>query len=276
MSGPDNGGKADRQSMNRGLLILIGGAEDKRNGKSVLKHTLAATQARRIVFIPTASAYPSEVYGDYRTAFRDLGVETIDCLDIRKHSEADREEHLAGIETADLVFFGGGDQARLVAVLSNTRLFARIRERFSEEGLHIAGTSAGAAAVGGLTIYCGDNKGFQKGSIRFREGFGLIKDVTVDTHFQNRKRIPRLSQFLVSGKCTRGIGLDENTGIVVYPNDQFEVIGTGMVTVLNSSRVAGSNYDAIGDGETLKFNNLKIGFLHEGIRFSLKKWAILN
>lgn len=255
---------------------MIGGAEDKRNGKAILKHTLEATRASRIVFIPTASSYPKEVYGDYYTAFRDLGIEAIDCLDIRKHSEADLEENLAGIETADLLFFGGGDQARLVATLSNTRLFARIKERFSEGSLHIAGTSAGAAAVGRLMIYCGDNKGFQKGSIRFGEGFGFIADVTVDTHFQNRKRIPRLSQFLVSGKCTRGIGLDENTGIVVYPNDQFEVIGTGMVTVLNSSRIAGSNYDAIGDGEILKFNNLKIGFLPEGIRFSIKKWAIMN
>lgn len=262
--------------MNRGLLILIGGAEDKRNGKSILRHALDATQARNIVFIPTASSYPRQVYGDYNAAFRDIGIKTIDCLDIRKHSEADRDENLARIETADLVFFGGGDQARLVATLSNTLLFDRIRERFSEGSLHIAGTSAGAAAAGGLMIYSGDYKGFRKGSIRSSEGFGFIKGVTVDTHFQKRKRIPRLSQFLVSGQCTKGIGLDENTGIVVYPNDRFEVIGTGMVTVLNSSRVAGSNYDAIGNGEILKFNNLKIGFLPEGIRFSIKKWAILN
>lgn len=262
--------------MNRGLLILIGGAEDKRNGKAILKHILSATQARNIVFIPTASSYPMEVYGDYHTAFRDIGINTIACLDIRKQGEADREENLNRIEAADLLFFGGGDQARLVATLTGTRLLSRILERFSEGSLNIAGTSAGAAAAGGLMIYCGDNKGFQKGSIRFREGFGFLGDVTVDTHFQNRKRIPRLSQFLVSGKCTKGIGLDENTGIVVYPNDQFEVIGTGMVTVLNSSRVAGSNYDAIADGEILKFNNLKIGFLHEGIRFSIRKWAIMN
>ncbi len=262
--------------MKRALLILIGGAEDKRNGKAVLKHILKATKAKDIVFIPSASAYPREVFDDYDTAFRDLGIEAVDCLDIRKPAEADLERHLARIETAELLFFGGGDQARLVARLSNTRLQARIQERFSQGHLHIAGTSAGAAAAGGLMIYCGDNRGFQKGAIRIREGFGFLPGVTVDTHFQNRKRIPRLSQFLVSGKCTKGIGLDENTGIIVYPNDQFEVIGTGMVTVLNSSRIAGSNYDAIADGGILKFNNLKIGFLHEGIRFSIRKWAILN
>jgi cyanophycinase len=108
------------------------------------------------------------------------------------------------------------------------------------------------------------------------EGFGLIDGVTIDTHFSQRRRLPRLSQFLISGKCEKGIGLDENTGIMVYPNDQFVVIGTRMVTVLNSARITGSNYDAIGEGEQLRFNNMSVGFLPAGARFSIRKWAVLN
>ncbi len=107
-------------------------------------------------------------------------------------------------------------------------------------------------------------------------GFGLIDGVTIDTHFSARKRLARLSQFLISGGCAKGIGLDEDTGIVVSPENEFTVIGTGMVTVLDSAGVTGSNYDAVGQGERLRFNDMRIGFLPAGSRFSIGRWEILN
>jgi cyanophycinase len=158
----------------------------------------------------------------------------------------------------------------------HTRLFGRIRSKFEAGTLHIAGTSAGAAAAGNPLIYDGDRKGFFKGSIRSMAGFGLIDGVTIDTHFSARKRLPRLSQFLISGNCEKGIGLDENTGIVVSPQNDFTVIGTGVVTVLDSDEVTGSNYDSIGKGEHLRFNDMRIGFLPAGSRFSIGRWEILN
>jgi cyanophycinase len=262
--------------MNRGHLILIGGAEDKDGDRSLLAQILETTRAEKIVIIPTASAYPGDIERNYCGAFNGFGIPEARCLKIRKASEADTDEHLEAVENTDLVYFSGGDQVRLVSRLMPTKLFDRIRTLFAAGTLHIAGTSAGASAAGNPLIYDGDRKGFLKGSIRSMAGFGLIDGVTIDTHFSARKRLARLSQFLLSGGCEKGIGLDENTGIFVFPNDTFSVIGTGMVTLLDSGGVTGSNYDAAGQGERLRFNGMRIGFLPAGSRFSIRKWEILN
>ncbi len=262
--------------MKRGLLVLIGGAEDRKGSKFVLKDLLDHTKASSVVIIPTASAYPKDIHRDYENAFRDLGLRSIDCLDIRYKDEADRAENLRAVEEADLIFFGGGDQVKLVDTLRRTEFFKRISDRFERGALHIAGTSAGAAAAGNPMIYDGNRKGFHKGSIGFKDGFGFVSGVAIDTHFSARRRLARLSQFLISGNCQKGIGLDENTGIIVYPNYHFKVIGSGMVTVLNSVNVSGSNYNAVPKGERLRFNNMRIGFLPAGTMFSIKKWSIIH
>jgi len=262
--------------MQRGYLFLIGGAENNTGDRSILKQILDVTRAKRIVLIPTASCYPRDVHRDYGDSFSVLNIPETICLDIRDATEADRKQHLAALDEADLVYFSGGDQVRLVSKLVNTKLFDQIRSRFDAGDLHIAGTSAGASAVGNPMIFDGDYKGSLKGSIGSMEGFGLIDGVTIDTHFSARQRLSRLSQFLISGQCEKGIGLDENTGILIDPNDEFEVIGADMVAVLNSAGVTGSNYSSVAEGQPLRFNNMSMGFLPPGTRFSLKKWSILN
>jgi len=262
--------------MHRGLLFLIGGAENNTGDRGSLKHILDTTRATRIVLIPTASCYPRDVHRDYGDTFSVLNIPETICLDIRDAQEADEKQFLSAVEEADLVYFSGGDQVRLVSKLVHTRLLKRIRSRFQTGDLHIAGTSAGAAAAGNPMIYDGDYKGSLKGSIGSMEGFGLIDGITIDTHFSARQRLFRLSQFLISGTCEKGIGLDENTGIVVYPNDEFEVIGAEMVTVLNSADVTGSNYHDVGKDTPLCFNNMRVGFLSPGTRFCLTKWDVLT
>jgi cyanophycinase len=262
--------------MKKGYLFLIGGAEDRKGDKHVLKHLVEQTQPNNIIIIPTASDYPKDVYRSYADAFRDLGIQEIEYLDIRYRDEVDREKNLAAIEQTDLVYFGGGDQVKLVATLNRTRLFDRMRERLESGGLHIAGTSAGAAAAGNPILYNGERRGLIKGSIKFSEGFGFIDGVAIDTHFSARKRLARLCQLLVSGHCRKGIGLDEDTGIMIHPNLHFTVIGSGMVTIVNSTHVSGSNYQVIANDENLRFNNMHIGFLPAGTRFSLRKWSILS
>ena len=260
----------------KGYLFLIGGAEDRKGDKRTLKYIVERTNSANIVIIPTASAYPKEVDRCYTGTFFDLGVSAVQCLDIRHRNEADRSENLDAVEAADLIYFGGGDQAKLVNTLKSTQLYQRIKARFETGRLHIAGTSAGASAMGDPIFYNGDRRGLVKGSIKISEGFGLIDGVAIDTHFSNRKRLKRLCQFLISGKCNRGIGLDEDTGIMVYPNLHVKVIGAGLVTVVNSARVTGSNYHEVKLGDNLRFDNMRIGFLPPGAHFSLKKWAILN
>jgi cyanophycinase len=262
--------------MKRGYLFLIGGAEDRKGDKRVLNHLVEQTHPTNIIIIPTASAYPQDVYRHYADAFRDLGIIEIECLDIRYRDEADRMKNLDAIERADLVYFGGGDQVKLVATMNRTKLFDRMRARFESGDLHIAGTSAGAAAAGNPIFYNGDRRGLKKGSIKFSEGFGFIDGVAIDTHFSARRRLSRLCQLLVSGHCRKGIGLDEDTGIVIDPNLHFTVIGSGMVTIANSTHVSGSNYRAVSNGENLRFNNMHVGFLPAGSRFSIRKWSILS
>ena len=262
--------------MKRGYLFLIGGAEDRKKDKHVLKHLVEQIRPVNILIIPTASAYPLDVYRSYSDAFRDLGVDKVDYLDIRYRDEADREDSLETVDQTDLIFFGGGDQVKLVDVLRDTQIFNRICARFEAGDLHIAGTSAGAAAAGNPILYNGDRRGYKKGSIKFSEGFGLIDGVAIDTHFSARRRFGRLCQLLISGHCRKGIGLDEDTGIMIGPNLHFKVIGSGMVTIANSVHATGSNYHAVAKGDMLRFNNMHVGCLPAGTLFSLKKWAILN
>ena len=265
-----------RELTQKGILFLIGGAEDRKGDRVVLKHLVEQTTPENIVIIPTASSYPRDVDRCYSGTFKDLGVKTVRSLDIRFHDEADRGENLEAIEKADLIFLGGGDQAKLVETLKQTNFFGRIKSRFESDNLHIAGTSAGASAIGNPIFYNGDRKGFIKGAIDISEGFGLIDGVAVDTHFSARRRLARLCQCLISGKCRKGIGLDEDTGIIVYPNLHFKVVGTGMVTVVNSANASGSNYLAARNGDKLKFNNMRIGYLPPGTSFSIKKWSIIK
>jgi cyanophycinase len=100
--------------------------------------------------------------------------------------------------------------------------------------------------------------------------------VIIDTHFLARERIPRLVQFLISDEYTKGIGIDEDTGIVLYPDLRFEVIGTGMVTIINTDKVTGSNYKEIKEKDIYSVNNVRIGFLAPGTTFSIKRWSILK
>jgi cyanophycinase len=259
-----------------GILALIGGAEDKQDDMVVLRKVLEKTQPKSVVIIPTASYYTREVGESYKEAFRKLGVNDVETFDIRYDDEADREEHHEKLAKANLVYFGGGDQTKLVKTIIHSRLFRTIRERFFEGTLHIAGTSAGAAAASDPMTYDGDYQGFSKGAVANMQGLGFIDDITVDTHFLARERIPRLVQFLISGKCTKGIGIDEDTGVIIYPDYKMEVIGSGMVTIINTDKITGSNYHDLENKDIYSVNNIRIGFLAPGTTFSLKRWAILK
>jgi cyanophycinase len=262
--------------MNKGLLFLIGGAEDRQGDKQVLRQLVERTQASRIVIIPTASSYPKDASCDFTDAFTDLDIADVACLDIRYRDETDRDDHLQILETTDVVFFSGGDQVKLVNTLKDTRFIDLIRTRFDAGELHVAGTSAGATAAGNPMIYYGNRNGLKKGTVKHADGFGFIDGVAIDTHFSARKRLSRLSQFLISGHCQKGIGLDEDTGIIIGADLHFEVIGSGMVTVLDSAAVNDSNFHSVQNGAPLRFTNMRLGVLPAGSRFSISEWAVIN
>lgn len=259
----------------KGYLVLIGGAEDRRNEKIILKKVVSLNNAKNIVIIPSASNYPKGLAEDYFYAFKELGVQNSHILDIREKSDTDNTDFLEKIQSADLIFFTGGDQFKLVNTFLNTFMLEKIKERY-QNGATIAGTSAGAAASCDPIIFDGDSGGLRKGTIHFSEGFGFIKNITIDTHFVNRGRLGRLTQFLSSGHSAKGIGIGEDTAIVINNNDVFEVVGSEMVTVVNTTDVSYSNYKQLNENDPIVINDIRIGFLQSGSIFDLKDWKVVS
>ena len=261
---------------NKGYLVLIGGAEDKKEDKIVLNRIVKLNNAKNIAVIPTASEYPGTLADAYYYAFRELGVETINAIDIRSKEDADSPEFLEKLNQADLVFFTGGDQVKLVNAFIGTKFIDRLWERHMNEKLTIAGTSAGAAAASNPLIYDGDYQGLTKGAIHSGPGFGFIKDITMDTHFVARGRIGRLTSFLCSGQCCLGIGLGEDTAIIIAPDNIFEVIGSGMVTTVDTSNMKYNNYNSISENDKIVLSGVIAGFLQPGTIFDINKWEVIS
>ena len=258
-----------------GYLVLIGGAEDKSGGMFVLRRIIKLNDAKKIVVIPTASSYPASLGEKYHYAFRNLGVTDVEILDVRDKHETEREDYLEKARNADLIFFTGGDQVRLVETLEGSPLIEIIHRRFLE-GVTIAGTSAGAAAASSIMLYDGEESGLTKGSVHTCPGFGFLRDISVDTHFDARGRLTRFTQFLLGTKGSgKGIGLGEDTAVIIDTNRVAEVIGAGIVTLVDTSEVSYSNISKIGDHDPIVVNGVKIGFLQEGSIFNLDLWKVV-
>jgi cyanophycinase len=256
-----------------GHLVLIGGAEDKRGEMLVLRRIVELSEARSVVVIPTASDEPRVRVEEYRAAFTTLGVAEVSVADARTRAAAGQPAALEAVQRADTVFFTGGDQVRLVRVLAGTPLLAEVWAAL-RRGVTVAGTSAGAAATGEVTIYHGDGAGHSKGSVRHTTGFGFVEGLVVDTHFDARGRLSRLAQFLCSGGGLRGVGLAENTAVVIAPTGLAEVVGSGVVTVVDASDVEASNYDSVAEEDLLTVTGLSVGFLAPGTVFDLERWRV--
>ncbi len=263
-----------RSGVRRGILVLIGGSEDKKNDKVVLKRVVEANGAGHVTVIPTASSYPKQLGMKYIQAFGALGVKTVSVLDIRRRPEASLSGHLETVAKTDVVFFTGGDQIRLVDVLDGTPLMELVRKRHSE-GITVAGTSAGAAAAGEITIYEGNDEGYRKGTVLHARGFGFLKGITVDTHFLQRRRISRLTQHMASGLCSYGIGLAEDTAVAITPDATLEVVGSGIVTVLNGDTILSSNYEEIKKYDTITVEGIQMSYLSSGTLFNMETWKVM-
>jgi cyanophycinase len=206
--------------MNR-YLFLIGGNEDKKHDKEILNTICNLTQPKKIVIIPTASKNPIDSYYKYYDAFKDMDSNIIcDIMDIREYSDIKKEIHK--LENTDLIYFSGGDQVRLADILIDSDFLTTIKNN----SFHIAGTSAGAAIMGEVTIYDSDSHIY---------AFDILHDLVIDTHFNNRDRYSRLENYLNKSHIKCGIGLDEDTGVIVK-NNRFTVIGSGEVTVINRNK----------------------------------------
>jgi len=222
----------------RGRLLLIGGAErhDAEGGVILRRFVdLAGGSSARVVVIATASEEPQRSEETYVRAFLDLGAGQARPLRLQTRAEANSDAAVAALDAATGVFVTGGDQMRIATILGGTRIDSRLHARLSKEGLVLAGTSAGAAMMSSTMVLGGDDASVSTTSVRTGPGMEFLSGVLIDMHFVERGRLKRLLSAVAMYPHQLGLGIDEDTAILV-DGDRFEVIGSGSVTVVDAGR----------------------------------------
>ncbi len=254
-----------------GPLVIIGGAEEKTGHGVVLREftRLAGGNQARIVVLPLASEIPVEVGEAYVDVFGTIGAASVVPLHITSREEANDPEVLAEIEAATGVFFTGGDQVRITKLLGGTKLDTLLHARHSD-GLVIGGTSAGATMMSAIMIV-GDipNVPLRVGMTEIYPGMEFLPGVVIDQHFEQRGRLRRLLSAVAQYPHHIGVGIDENTALVVI-GDEFQVIGEGAVTVIDMGTLAHTNLPSLSKGGLLALCGITTHILPAGYRYNLK------
>jgi cyanophycinase len=226
----------------------------------------------KIEVITTASTIPFEVGESYRHAFTKIGCNHIGFLHIREREEAKKKEYEERIQQADGVLFSGGNQFRLTTTFGGTPFLELIRHRYKKEGLIIAGTSAGAMAMSNTMIYQGSSqKALLKGEVKMTTGFGLLKNVIIDSHFIKRGRFGRLAQAVASNPSCIGIGLGEDTAVVVTHGNNLEIIGSGLVLIFDGHEIRHNSISDLPDGVPISIENLIVHAMASGDHYNIEK-----
>jgi cyanophycinase len=263
----------------QGKLIIIGGAIDRGSFTEVsfdqnvannlnffetgiLRRIIRESkhgEKSRIEVITTASVIPRQVGPEYIKAFAYLDAKNVGVLYIEKREQTNDPEVIARIQAADVVMFTGGDQLRLTSILGGTKLHDIILDKYKNEDFIYAGTSAGAAAASNNMIYQGSSsEALLKGEVKITSGLSLIQDVIIDTHFVQRGRIGRLFQAVVGNPRTLGIGLGEDTGLLITGDGKMEAIGSGLVILVDGRQIRDTNLTQVDLGKPISINNMVV------------------
>jgi cyanophycinase len=269
----------------KGKLFLIGGAEDKDDGKNsmednnknferfeVLETILPKKGNRRIEIITTASSVPSEIEKSYEEAFTKIGFHKVDFINMGNNYDACNPEFVGRIQKAHAVLLSGGNQFRISTILGNTDVLSAIKEKYyQDKDFIIAGTSAGAMVAAKLMLTDGDEGGdaLLKGNVEVSSGLGFIDNCLIDTHFHKRGRFGRLAQAVVINPTCTGIGLCEDTALLIKKGREAECLGSGTVTIIDPKQVKHTNIAYAEKDTTVCIQNLHVHILHKGNRFML-------
>lgn len=265
----------------KGILIPIGGGEDRGEEqnpvlpfeqKGVLKHVLDMAKGAdsKVVLVTSASSIPKEVSAAYRFGFKRLGCEKMVHYHITDKDECNDETLLNDFATADVVMFSGGNQAKLPKRIRKTKLHQLLLDRYRNEPLVIAGTSAGAMAMSEYMVAGGSSsEAFVKGAVQMKTGLGFIPELIIDTHFVRRGRFGRLAEAVAIRPRCVGIGLAEDTGVIIQDGDHFTVIGSGMAIVMDPRSVTHNNHSILKEGTMMSMTNLTTHLLANGDKFRL-------
>ncbi|MBS1644300.1 MAG: cyanophycinase [Bacteroidetes bacterium] len=273
----------------KGYLIAVGGAEDKgtdlekgiieRNRLNffelgILHHIIELAQKKEdsvVEVVTTASQIPDEVAVNYQEAFKKLGCANVGHIRIRNREDAGNPEYLERLRRCDCVMLSGGNQLRLSSIFGGTTFLEILRERYEKENFVIAGTSAGAMAMSNTMIYEGSAAtAHLKGEIKITTGLGLLQGVIIDTHFDKRGRFNRLAQAVAAQPGAIGIGLGEDTGMIVNDGHKFSVIGSGCVTIIDGKYIDYNNIADIPIGAPIAVENLVVHLLSQDDTYDLK------
>jgi cyanophycinase len=278
----------------KGKLIAIGGAVDKGSAaennnaegssvkfleEGILRRLLEelSGSTNRIEIITTASKIPEEVGRAYLAAFHLLGSENVDVMHIKDKEDAQNPDYLKRIKDAEGVLFTGGDQLRLTDVFGESELLDILLDKYQNENFVLAGTSAGAMAMSSVMICRGSSsEALLKGEVMLSRGLGFIHDVTFDSHFIKRGRFGRLCQTVATCFPCTGIGLGEDTGLLITNGNHMEAIGSGLVMIVEGDHVKYTNVDDIEDGDPISIENLTVHVLSKGYQYILSEKKMIH
>ncbi|MDP1844599.1 MAG: cyanophycinase [Sediminibacterium sp.] len=281
-------------SIPKGKLIAIGGAEHKgadQEKDGYFHHNLKFVElgilrrivqesggtAAKIEVVTTASTIPYEVGENYLDAFGRIGCTDVGLMHIRNREDAQKQEYIDRIAQCDCVMFSGGNQLRLTTIFGGTRFLKIIHDRYERENFVVAGTSAGAMAMSNTMIYEGNaTRAHLKGEVKLTTGLAFMDDVIFDSHFEKRGRFARLAQAVSANPSCIGIGLGEDTGMLITYGNQMEAIGSGLVIIVDGHDIKHSNMADIPEGNPLSIENIKVHFCAKGNGYLVKERSFVE
>lgn len=261
-----------------GNLMIIGGAEDKKGPCTILKEfvKLAGGNEAKIVIMTSATELPEEVGKEYTELFQRLGAGETQVLRVETRAEAANVEHINLLREATGIFFTGGDQLRITSMLGGTLIDQVLHEMY-EKDVIIGGTSAGASAMSDTMIVEGNSDASpKKNTLKMAPGMGLLEEVTIDQHFAQRGRLGRLLTAVAQNPYILGIGIDEDTAIMVFSDATFTVIGSQTVTIVDGRHIDDTNVSELKPDQPLVMTNVLLHILPQGYKFDLQNRKVIK
>lgn len=256
-------------SNREGPLIIIGGHEDKEGDKVILRAVAERLRGGKLVLATVASRAPEGYFESYRKAFAPLGVEDLVELYVEDRAITHDPDKLALLDGAAGVFFSGGDQLRISSQIGDTPIEKAIRDIWRRGGV-LAGTSAGASVMSDTMMVRGASAETHRiGDLQMAPGLGLVRDVIIDQHFAERGRIGRLLGAVAQSPRVLGLGVDEDTALILEGED-FTVIGSGGVYVVDAEGVTASNIAEAKSDRALSILDVRLHVLADGDGFNLR------
>lgn len=253
------------------MLFAIGGGELS-DADRILNEFLGLLKRKRdvqITVMTVATDSPEESGRKYDGIFRRRGIKHVSLLDVSDRDDAFEEKNLKKLSEADALFFTGGDQLHVTSLLGGSPLHNLLYERINE-GFIIAGTSAGAMMMSNSMIISGRSDTPPKVSgVDIAPGMDLLSGTIIDTHFTQRGRHGRLLTAVAHYPQDLGIGIDEKTAICISDH-KFKVLGEGVVTIIDASKMKHCNLAYRKDGELLGMFGVKVHVMPAGYKFNLK------